>query len=102
MWLRFSGTWGVVTGHLVWARARGDSAPAGANENKPTLCPVERDGIGCTSAHYPLAYGYKYDEWSGAFGEVWFGLKSNFWWDEARHPARRRGLTLSKKTRPAT
>ena len=61
-------------------------------------------GIGCTSAHYPLAYGYKYREWKGAFGEVWaterkfkcnmgwggssaewkngdvwFGLRSNFW-----------------------
>jgi hypothetical protein len=42
-WLRFSGTWGVVPGHLVWARARGHSAPVGAQGRLPISCPLQRD-----------------------------------------------------------
>jgi hypothetical protein len=79
--------------------ARNKARDAIKTDGRPAII-----GIGCTSAHYPLAYGYKYREWKGAFGEVWaterkfkcnmgwggssaewkngdvwFGLRSNFW-----------------------
>ncbi len=46
--------------------ARNKARDSIKNDGRPTII-----GIGCTSAHYPVAYGYKYREWKGLFGEVW-------------------------------
>jgi hypothetical protein len=58
--------------------ARNKARDSIKNDGRPTII-----GIGCTSAHYPVAYGYKYREWKGLFGEVWsteHKFKCNMGW----------------------
>jgi hypothetical protein len=78
--------------------ARNKARDSIKNDDRPTII-----GIGCSSAHYPLAYGYKYRDyrvwgvtwstqrrfkcnmgWGGSSAQwknakVWYGQRNNFW-----------------------
>jgi len=89
-------TWSVPC--FYSSGARNKARDSIKNDGRPTII-----GIGCTSAHYPVAYGYKYREykvlgvvwdterkfkcnmgWGGSSpqwknGKVWYGQRNNFW-----------------------
>jgi len=69
-------TWSIPCFYSSGARNKAKDSIR--TDGRPTII-----GIGCTSAHYPVAYGYKYREWKGLFGEVWsteHKFKCNMGW----------------------